>query len=151
VLVHYKSAEGRNGTCIGYNADSLYETKLAHAAIHSLDPERHMVKLSKEAVELFGHSFSDGGLFCVIDGAQRKRLLLGVSAPCRRALRRIMAAEAKNRAVAREEGGGEADDAGFQAALNEQMEKVKLAAGRKPRKKEVEAALARERIAPGRQ
>jgi len=30
----------------------------------------------------------------------------------------------------RDKGGGEADDAGFQAALNEQMEKVKLAAGR---------------------
>jgi hypothetical protein len=52
------------------------------------------------------------------------------------------------RLPARDKGGGEADDAGFQAALNEQMEKVKLAAGRKPRKKEVEAALARERIAP---
>jgi hypothetical protein len=59
-----------------------------------------------------------------------------------------MAAGDKNRAVAREEGGGEADDAGFQASLNEQMKEVKLAAGRKPRKKVVQAALARERIAP---
>jgi hypothetical protein len=94
-LVHYKSAEGRNGTCIGYNADFFYQRKLAHAVTHRQDPERHMVKLSKEAVKLFGHSFSDEGLFCVIDGAQRERLLLGVPAPCRRALRRIMAAEAK--------------------------------------------------------
>jgi hypothetical protein len=72
-----------------------------------------MVKLSKEAIKFFGHSYSDEWFFSVIDCAQRERLLLGVPAPCRRALRHIMAAGDKNRAVAREEGSGEADDAGF--------------------------------------
>jgi hypothetical protein len=85
-LVHYKSAEGRNGTCIGYNADFLYETKLAHAVIHSLDPERHMAKLSKEAIKLFGHSFSDEWLLVLStelsESAFFLESLLHVDAPC---------------------------------------------------------------------
>ena len=105
-------------------ASMLYDAYFSYVCIHSLHPEQHMERLSKAAVSMFGHNFSDRLLFGIIDAAERERLLARVPAPCRRALRCIMNVVANERAERRKVAGGIADDAGHITTAEEQFEEL---------------------------
>ena len=134
--------------CIGRNADRVYDTYLASKVIHSLHTEQHIALLSKECAKFFGHSFSDDHLFSVIEFKEREELLSGVPAPCRRALRAVMAEAARWRQSQRKEGGGKADIAGHVQAAREQLALVRIKSTEGDRRKEVNAWLVQEKVRP---